>query len=92
LRVASDLGAGGDNRDLVDEALHQNRRVGVRRGNRVIDVPVAHQRRRTDPAGPHVAGLEGAAWQGTECRQIGQKPLADRLRFPTRLSSRRARH
>ena len=61
--MAGDLGVVGGDDDLIDEHLHQNRRVSVRRWDRVVDVSIARQGRRADPARSHVADFEDPARQ-----------------------------
>jgi hypothetical protein len=69
----------GNDHHGLDEALHQNGGVSMSGRHRVIHIAVANQRHRADPAGSHVTGFEQASRQRTECRKIGQEPLAYRL-------------
>jgi len=77
-RMARDnLSATGDD-DLVHIPSDQNLLVAVGRRHRVVVVPVANQRQRTDPTRPLLTGIVGGWQRLVEGRQIVCEPLPDR--------------
>src|SRR3954468_9353755 len=64
---------------LADVAADQNLAVTVGGRHRIVGAAIAHQRQRTDPAWPLLAGIVRRRRQLMECRQIPNQPFANRL-------------
>ena len=82
-RVPGDLDARTQDRDLLDEALHQHVPEAVGRRHRVVVAAVANQRGRGDPPSPLLARLQRDCRQGTQNCTIGDESRADTLGMPS---------
>ena len=77
--MPGDLARAADDRDLVDEALHQDIAKTIGRRHGIIVHAIANEHGRGDLARALVARLEGRLGQSPQDRLIRDKPFANRL-------------